>query len=58
MNVGLTGNIGAGKSTVAGFLESWGALVIDADRLTREVQAPGSPAPMALSIERRCASAS
>ena len=43
LNVGLTGNIGAGKSTVARILESWGAVVIDADRLTREVQEPGSP---------------
>lgn len=43
MNIGLTGNIGAGKSTVARLLESWGAVVIDADRLTREVQEPGSP---------------
>ena len=43
LNVGLTGNIGAGKSTVARLLESWGAVIIDADRLTREVQEPGSP---------------
>ncbi len=43
LNIGLTGNIGAGKSTVARFLESWGAVVIDADKLTREVQEPGSP---------------
>lgn len=42
LNVGLTGNIGAGKSTVARLLESWGAVVIDADTLTREVQEPGS----------------
>ncbi len=43
LNVGLTGNIGAGKSTVARLLESWGASIVDADRLTREVQEPGSP---------------
>ena len=43
LNVGLTGNIGAGKSTVARLLESWGAVIVDADRLTREVQEPGSP---------------
>jgi len=42
LNVGLTGNIGAGKSTVAKLLESWGGVVIDADTLTREVQEPGS----------------
>jgi dephospho-CoA kinase len=38
----LTGNIAAGKSTVAALLARWGATVIDADLLTREVQAPGS----------------
>lgn len=43
LNVALTGNIAAGKSTVAGLLAAWGATVIDADQLTREVQAPGSP---------------
>jgi dephospho-CoA kinase len=43
LNVGLTGNIAAGKSAVAGLFRGWGATIIDADRLTREVQAPGSP---------------
>ncbi len=43
LNVALTGNIGSGKSTVAGLFERWGATVIDADRLVREVQARGSP---------------
>jgi len=43
LNVGLTGNIGAGKSTVARLFASWGAVVIDADAITREVQQPGSP---------------
>ena len=41
--VGLTGGIGTGKSTVSQLLEKLGAIVIDADRLTREVQARGSP---------------
>ena len=40
--VGLTGGIGAGKSAVAGRLAEHGALVIDADRLAREVVAPGT----------------
>jgi dephospho-CoA kinase len=43
LNVALTGNIAAGKSTVAALFEAWGATLIDADRLVREAQAPGSP---------------
>ena len=43
LNVGLTGNIAAGKSTVADLFARWGATVVDADVLVREVQAPGSP---------------
>jgi dephospho-CoA kinase len=39
----LTGNIGAGKSTVAALFQAWGATVIDADQLVRELQAPGQP---------------
>jgi dephospho-CoA kinase len=45
----LTGNIGAGKSTVAGLFKQWGATVIDADQLVREAQAPGQPALKAIS---------
>ncbi len=41
--VGLTGGIGSGKSTVAGLLAAKGATVIDADRLARDVVAPGTP---------------
>jgi dephospho-CoA kinase len=41
--VGLTGNIGSGKSTVARALEARGVPVIDADLLAREAVAPGSP---------------
>ncbi|MEY2967932.1 MAG: dephospho-CoA kinase [Actinomycetota bacterium] len=41
--VGLTGGIGSGKSTVSALLVERGAIVIDADRITRELQAPGSP---------------
>jgi dephospho-CoA kinase len=40
--VGLTGGIGAGKSAVAERLAAHGAVVIDADRLAREVVAPGT----------------
>jgi dephospho-CoA kinase len=40
--VGLTGGIGAGKSTVARLLAERGAVVIDADQLAREAVAPGS----------------
>ncbi len=42
LNVGLTGNIAAGKSTVVELFRRWGATVIDADTLAREAQAPGS----------------
>lgn len=41
--VGLTGGIGSGKSTVAGLLAARGAVVVDADRLAREVVAAGTP---------------
>lgn len=41
--VGLTGGIGAGKSTVSAALATRGAVVIDADAITREVQQPGTP---------------
>lgn len=43
LNVALTGNVAAGKSTVSECFRHWGATVIDADALVREVQAPGSP---------------
>jgi dephospho-CoA kinase len=42
LNVALTGNIAAGKSTVAELFRSWGAVLIDADRLVRDAEAPGS----------------
>lgn len=42
--VGLTGGIGSGKSTVADQLVARGAVLIDADRVAREVVAPGGPA--------------
>jgi dephospho-CoA kinase len=40
--VGLTGGIGAGKSTVANMFAQLGALVVDADQLSREAIEPGS----------------
>ncbi|MGB3440577.1 MAG: dephospho-CoA kinase [Actinophytocola sp.] len=42
LRVGLTGGIGSGKSTVARRLAEHGAVVIDADRIAREVVAPGT----------------
>jgi dephospho-CoA kinase len=42
--VGLTGGIGAGKSAVADLLAEHGAVLIDADRIAREVVEPGGPA--------------
>ena len=42
--IGLTGPIGCGKSTVAGWLADRGATVIDADDVARAVTAPGEPA--------------
>ena len=42
--VGLTGGIATGKSTVAGIFKRYGATVIDADALAREVVEPGKPA--------------
>ena len=45
LRIGITGPIGCGKSTVAGWLaEGPGVVVIDADRVAREVVEPGEPA--------------
>src|SRR5690349_18026027 len=43
VRVGLTGGIGAGKSTVAQRLRELGATVIDADQVARQVVEPGTP---------------
>lgn len=43
LKVGLTGGIGAGKSEVSRLLVSHGGVLIDADRIAREVVAPGTP---------------
>ena len=42
LKIGITGPIGCGKSTILGWLAARGALVIDADRVTRELMSPGS----------------
>lgn len=41
--LGLTGGIGSGKSTVSSLLEAKGAVIVDADRVVRELQQPGEP---------------
>lgn len=46
--LGLTGNIGCGKSTVGRMLAARGAAVRDADQVTREVMRPGEPAYQAI----------
>ncbi|MEU6142262.1 dephospho-CoA kinase [Streptomyces sp. NPDC047081] len=43
LKVGLTGGIGAGKSEVSRLLVESGAVLIDADRIAREVVEPGTP---------------
>ncbi|MDT3723574.1 dephospho-CoA kinase [Streptomyces sp. DSM 41972] len=43
LTVGLTGGIGAGKSEVSRLLAEHGAVLIDADRIAREVVEPGTP---------------
>jgi len=72
LNVALTGNIAAGKSTVVDLFRKWGATIIDADALVREAQAPAARSsrrlrddsaqtcwrPTARSTARRCAARS
>jgi dephospho-CoA kinase len=43
LRVGLTGGLGSGKSTVAGYLHELGAHVIEADALGRALMEPGQP---------------
>ena len=43
LSVALTGNVAAGKTRVTELFRRWGATIIDADQLVREVQAPGTP---------------
>ncbi len=42
LKIGITGPIGCGKSTILGWLAARGALVIDADQVTRELMSAGS----------------
>jgi dephospho-CoA kinase len=49
--IGLTGGIGSGKSTVSALLAAKGAVIIDADAITREVQQPGTEVFLAM-VER------
>jgi dephospho-CoA kinase len=49
--IGLTGGIGSGKSTVSALLAARGAVVVDADAITRELQQPGT-ATFAAMVER------
>src|SRR5689334_25405807 len=51
LRIGLTGGIGAGKSTVSAALAGHGAVVIDADRIAREVVEPGTPGLAAVVAE-------
>lgn len=41
--IGLTGPIGAGKSTVARILSEKGCVIIDCDKISREIVEPNSP---------------
>ncbi len=49
--VGLSGGIGSGKSTVADLLVEFGAVLIDADQVARDIVEPGRPVLAAL-VER------
>ncbi|WMX47599.1 dephospho-CoA kinase [Streptomyces roseicoloratus] len=51
LKVGLTGGIGAGKSEVSRLFVSYGAVLIDADRIAREVVEPGTPGLRAVVAE-------
>jgi dephospho-CoA kinase len=48
MRVGLTGGIGSGKSTVAGFLRETGAAIVDTDAISRALTLPGGAAMPAI----------
>lgn len=49
--VGLTGGLATGKSTVSAIFASLGCVILDADRLAREVVEPGQPALAAIARE-------
>ncbi|ADG97145.1 dephospho-CoA kinase [Segniliparus rotundus DSM 44985] len=43
LKIGLSGGIGSGKSTVAAVFAELGALIVDSDKIAREVVEPGTP---------------
>jgi dephospho-CoA kinase len=49
--IALTGGIASGKSTIARRLAEHGAVIVDADAIVREVQAPGTPVLAAIADE-------
>lgn len=49
--IALTGGIASGKSTIARRLEEHGAVIVDADRIVHDVQAPGSPVLQAIAAD-------
>jgi len=51
IRVGLTGGIGAGKSTVGRMLAELGAVIVDGDQISRDLVVPGEPA-LAEIVER------
>ena len=51
MRIAVTGGIGSGKSSVTARLAERGAVVIDADRIAREVVEPGTPGLAAVVAE-------
>lgn len=51
LSVALTGNVGAGKSTVAALFAEWGATILDADRIVHRLQRAGTPVHAAI-VER------
>jgi dephospho-CoA kinase len=51
LRIGLTGGIGSGKSTVSALLAERGAVIVDADRIAREVVEPGTPGLAAVAEE-------
>jgi dephospho-CoA kinase len=51
LKVGLTGGIGAGKSEVSRLLDEYGAVIVDADKIAREVVEPGTPGLAAVVAE-------
>ena len=51
MKIGLTGGIGSGKSTVAGFWQQAGAVLIDTDAIARQLSGPGGAAIVAIAGE-------